>query len=315
MGWDEVKKLHNRFTKYPLDLLYYIADYKMHGNESYAYNVENIRDMIYDNVDISMFDDDLIADTFIHHLVKGSIGKAIAARCDLQDKNIYTNMNTREEIVHTPLVTNPPEWFKKILIDDYFIRNCLDINGIGHITSYILAKCGISADYIFKVVNGSSNNITNSMTYTFNVYENMFSTRDWDGGIFNLNTQGLIINSSGVMDPYKLAQRIEIARPSIIHINGFYIDPSIDDYHLTIVTPTSQYDIFNRSDIPSIYNTSLIRDNLIKKIRSFTGMNAINGRPGYVVACSLYIIGDAGTSLIGGNGIKIIGRLYEYRDI
>jgi len=184
---DEVKKLHNRFTKYPLDLLYYIADYKMHGNESYAYNVENIRDMIYDNVDISMFDDDLIADTFIHHLVKGSIGKAIAARCELQDKNIYTNMNTREEIVHTPLVTNPPEWFKKILIDDYFIRNCLDINGIGHITSYILAKCGISADYIFKVVNGSSNNITNSMAYTFNVYENMFSTRDWDGGIFNLN--------------------------------------------------------------------------------------------------------------------------------
>lgn len=315
MGWDEVKKLHNRFTKYPLDLLYYIADYKMHGNESYAYNVENIRDMIYDNVDISMFDDDLIADTFIHHLVKGSIGKAIAARCDLQDKNIYTNMNTREEIVHTPLVTNPPEWFKKILIDDYFIRNCLDINGIGHITSYILAKCGISADYIFKVVNGSSNNITNSMAYTFNVYENMFSTRDWDGGIFNLNAQGLIINSSGVMDPYKLAQRIEITRPSIIHINGFYIDPSIDDYHLTIVTPTSQYDIFNRSDIPSIYNTSLIRDNLIKKIRSFTGMNAINGRPGYVVSCSLYIIGDMGTSLVGGNGIKLVGRLYEYNNI
>lgn len=315
MGWDEVKKLHNRFTKYPLDLLYYIADYKMHGNESYAYNVENIRDMIYDNVDISMFDDDLIADTFIHHLVKGSIGKAIAARCDLQDKNIYTNMNTREEIVHTPLVTNPPEWFKKILIDDYFIRNCLDINGIGHITSYILAKCGISADYIFKVVNGSSNNITNSMTYTFNVYENMFSTRDWDGGIFNLNALGLIINSSGGMDPYKLAQRIEIARPSIIAINGFYIDPSIDDYHLTIVTPTSQYDIFNRSDIPSIYNTSLIRDNLIKKIRSFTGMNAINGRPGYVVSCSLYIIGDMGTSLVGGNGIKLVGRLYEYNNI
>lgn len=314
MGWDEVKKLHNRFTKYPLDLLYYIADYKMHGKESYVYRIKRIRDMIYDAVDISMFDDDLIVGTFVNHLERGNIGKAIAARYEQQDKNTYSDMRDLSDIIRSPLVRNPTPWFKKILMDEYFIRLGA-MTGNGYDTLYILAKCGIPADHIFKAMNKDSSYIIQGMNGMLSINKNRFFTRDWDAGIFDLDTPGLRLNSGGGMDPYKLTQRIELTCPSIIAINGFHIDPRDEDYHLTIVTPRSEYDIFNTSDVPSIYATVSIRDNLRKKIDSVAYIGNINGTAGLGVSCTLYIIGDAGTSLIGGNGITLIGRLYEYRGV
>ena len=315
MGWDEVKKLHNRFTKYPLDLLYYIADYKMHGKKSYAYNVRKIRNMIYDNVDISMFDDDLMVDTFMYNLVERStLGKAIAARCDVQDKGTYKNVTQLREIFRTPLVTNPPVWFKKILMDEYFIRLGI-LSGFGYETSYILAKCHIPADYIFKVMNKDSIHIVSGMTNTFDFHRNEFSTRDWDGRIFDLDRPGLNIKNNGYIDPFELAQEISITSPSIIGIKGFYIDPSVSGYYLNIITPESQYNIFNLTDILSIRDTIEVTDILRKKIDSFNGINGIYGREGYIVSCNLYIIGDTGTSLIGGPGIKLIGRLYTHRNV
>lgn len=310
MGWDEVKKLHNRFTKYPLDLLYYIADYKMHGKESYAYKIERIRNMIYNAVDISMFDDDLIIDTFVEHLIKGRVGKAIAARYDLPDKNTYIEARQLHELYRTPLITNKPTWFKKILMDNYFIRLCFS-SGMAHEIAYILVKCGIPADHIFKATNRDSEYITSGMTNSLGFNKNMFTIRDWDGRIFNLDMPGLDIRNAGNMDPFELAGRIDILRPSIIAINGIYIDPNVNDYYLDIVTPTSQYTIFNLSGVP-MSNTNAVMDILRKKIDSFKNMQYVYGREGYFAPCSIYIIGDMGTALIGGNGIKLIGRLYAY---
>ena len=313
MGWDEVKKLHNRFTKYPLDLLYYIADYKMHGKKSYAYNTYKIRDMIYDAVDISMFDDDLIVDTFVEHLIKGNVGKPIAARYDLPDKNIYIGANMLHELFRTPLVTNPPTWFKKILMDDYFIRLCF-ISGMGHEISYILAKCGIPADHIFKATNRDSEHITSGMTNSLNFHWEMFTGRHWDGGLFNLNSPGLNLKDpiNPTMDQSALAQLINITHPSIIVIRGVYIDISADDYSLDIITPSSRYNIFNLSGIS---NTDMITDILRKKIDSFNYLTHIYRVSGRFAPCSIYIVGDTGTSLVGGNGIKLIGQLYEYNGV
>lgn len=315
MGWDEVKKLHNRFTKYPLDLLYYIADYKMHGKESYAYNTYKIRDMIYNAVDISMFDDDLIVDTFVEHLIKGSVGKPIAARYDSQDKNTYIGASYLHNLFRTSLVTNPPSWFKKILMDDYFIRTCF-ASGMGHEISYILAKCGIPADYIFKVTNRDSEHITSGMTNSLNFHWEMFTGRHWDGGLFDLNSPGLKIKDliNPTMDQSALAQRIDISRPSIIVIRGVYINIDVDGYSLDIVTPSSRYNIFNLSGIP-IGNTDMIMDILRKKIDSFNYLTHVYRVSGRFAPCNIYIVGDTGTSLVGGNGIKLIGQLYEYNSV
>lgn len=315
MGWDEVKKLHNRFTKYPLDLLYYIADYKMHGKESYAYNIRKIKNMIYNAVDISMFDDDLIADTLVNHLLNRSVGRPIAARYDLPDKNTYIGARYLHELFRTPLVTNPPTWFKKILMDDYFIRLCF-ISDMGHEISYILAKCGIPADHIFKATNRDSEHITNGMTNSVTSNLGMFSDRGyWDGGIFDIDGPGLNIkNPLTTMDQSALAQQIDIQRPSIIVINGIYINTSVSGHYLDIVTPASHYNIFNLSDIP-IHDINMISDILKEKIDSFKYTGYVYGVTGYMVSCSLYIIGDIGTSLVGGNGIKLVGRLYEYDNI
>lgn len=313
MGWDEVKKLHNRFTKYPLDLLYYIADYKMHGKKSYAYNTHKIRDMIYNAIDISMFDDDLIVDTFVEHLIKGSVGKPIAARYDSQDKNTYIGARYIHELFRTPLVTNPPTWFKKILMDDYFIRLCL-ISGMGHEISYILAKCGILADHIFKATNRDSEHITSGMTHSLNFNRNMFFTRDWDGGIFDLDRPGLNIKNVGNMDRSKIAtMSMRIGGPGIIVINGLYIDPDIADYSLGIISPKTQYNIFNISGIHAS-NTTMITDILRKKIDSFKNIQSVYDVRGYFAPCSIYIIGED-VALNCGSGINLIGREYTYNGV
>ena len=314
MSWDEVKKLHNRFTKYPLDLLYYITDYKMHGKESYVYNIDKIRDMIYDAVDISMFDDDLIVDTFIHHLTySNKFGKAIAARYEPQDKNTYIGAEYLHELFHTPLVKNPPVWFKKILMDSHFIMKCFTF-GLAHEISYILAKCGIPADHIFKAINRDSDYVVGRTFNSIRSHWDMFASNQWwDGGMFNINSPGLTLKDplNPTMNQSELTQRIDITYPSIIEIKGVYINTGVNGHSLDIVTPSSRYNIFNLSGI-NMSNRDMITDILKKKIDSFKYLSYVHNISGFFIPCDIYIIGDTGTSLVGGDGIKLIGRVYRY---
>ena len=86
MSWAEVSKVNSDFMEIPLDVLMYLADYKMYGESSFVYQDKSKLYKVYEASNISMNDSKVNGEALDYLLKTQNAGEVLTLIHELGQK-------------------------------------------------------------------------------------------------------------------------------------------------------------------------------------------------------------------------------------
>ena len=106
MSWAEVSKVNSDFMETPLDVLMYLADYKMYGESSFVYQDKSKLYKVYEASNISMNDSKVNGEALDHLLKTQNAGEVLTLIHELGQKVQIRRLSTMTAIANsTPAMT------------------------------------------------------------------------------------------------------------------------------------------------------------------------------------------------------------------
>ena len=101
MSWAEVSVVNGDFLNAPLDVKMHLADYKMHGEKSYVFQIKDLLYGVYECTYLSMNDLDINGEA-LEYLIKNNkhIGKALASIYGIKNTQTLLSLPTIQAVVN-----------------------------------------------------------------------------------------------------------------------------------------------------------------------------------------------------------------------
>ena len=100
MSWAEVSKVNSDFMEIPLDVLMYLADYKMYGESSFVYQDKSKLYKVYEASNISMNDSKVNGEALEHLLKTQNAGEVLTLIHELGQKEQIRRLSTMTAIAN-----------------------------------------------------------------------------------------------------------------------------------------------------------------------------------------------------------------------
>ena len=100
MSWAEVSKVNSDFMETPLDVLMYLADYKMYGESSFVYQDKSKLYKVYEASNISMNDSKVNGEALDHLLKTKNAGEVLTLIHELGQKEQIRRLSTMTAIAN-----------------------------------------------------------------------------------------------------------------------------------------------------------------------------------------------------------------------
>ena len=100
MSWAEVSKVNSDFMETPLDVLMYLADYKMYGESSFVYQDKSKLYKVYEASNISMNDSKVNGEALDHLLKTQNAGEVLTLIHELGQKEQIRRLSTMTAIAN-----------------------------------------------------------------------------------------------------------------------------------------------------------------------------------------------------------------------
>lgn len=100
MSWAEVSKVNSDFMETPLDVLMYLADYKMYGESSFVYQDKSKLYKVYEASNISMNDSKVNGEALEYLLKTQNAGEVLTLIHDIEQKEQIRRLSTMSAIAN-----------------------------------------------------------------------------------------------------------------------------------------------------------------------------------------------------------------------
>ena len=102
MSWTEVSKVNGDFLNAPLDVKMHLADYKMYGEDSYAFQQKELLHGLYECTHISMNDRQINGEALEYIVANNKhVGEALASVFSLERKDVIKTLRTMQAVLNS----------------------------------------------------------------------------------------------------------------------------------------------------------------------------------------------------------------------